>query len=154
MRASIPTLFCLMVWSGEALWVQRDPNRAGPGPGLTNQGSAAGGGRQSARQVLISADWRSKAVVALLALGALTPIYEINRSLYRTAQYYLGAAAQRTGAIEYVNHLSPRLLPSLVHPGRLEADALGSLAHMRDLVSRNFVANVRGSLFDTYLSRR
>jgi hypothetical protein len=58
MRASIPSLFLLMCWSGESLFRKSFVRYRG-------------------------------ALILLLILGAFTPLYEINRSVYRTISYYL-----------------------------------------------------------------
>ncbi len=55
MRASIPTLFMLMLWSAETLSIPRLGIKSG--------------------------------LILLLCIGAITPLYEINRSVYRTASY-------------------------------------------------------------------
>jgi hypothetical protein len=121
MRASIPVLFYLMVWSGEALFLSPTKHV----------------------RVLM---------MALLILGAITPLYEINRSIYRTAEYYF-VPASRTTALELpVTHLSPKVIPEYEHPGRLVADSLQTLSGLQDQLSRNFIANVRRSFFYKYLS--
>ena len=152
MRASIPALFYLMVWTGDALAGRRpDPLTAGDScdgqdgaPDLRREGPRAGNLAGVSRAVL---------TIALL-LGSLTPLYEINRTLYRTAQYYFLPSVRASGPVERPEHLAPEVTPELEHPGRLEADALGSLAGLRDLLSRNFVGDVRRSVFYLYMADR
>ena len=93
-------------------------------------------------------------MVILLAVGAITPLYEINRAVYRTAQYYFVAGSRATDPEVRITHLPPQVIPELEHPGRLTADALRSLAGLRDELSRNFVADVRGTFFFEFLAGR
>jgi len=93
-------------------------------------------------------------ITIVLALGALTPFFEIDRAIYRTAEYYFIPASRAIGPEQPITHLSPEVTPEDEHPGRLRADALQSLAGLRDQLSRNFVADVRRSAFYTYLSGR
>lgn len=130
MRASIPALLYLMLWCGEAVF----PESGTPGA--------------------LARGWPRTLIVLALAIGSLAPLYEINRSVFRTAEYYLLPASRATGPEIPVEHLAPEVTPEEEHPGRLAADSLHSLAGVRDELSRNFVANVRGSFFDNQLSGR
>ncbi len=124
MRASIAPLFYLMVWAGEAVF-----------------------------QNTISRFYRI-AIIIVLVIGALTPLYEINRSVYRTFQYYfLLSAEQRVQpSTEPVTHLEQGVAPEAEHPGSLVADDIQTLKFMDDLLSKNFVANVRQSLYYRYIA--
>ena len=54
----------------------------------------------------------------LLAIGALTPLYEINRSIYRTYQYYfvLDESQRAQPTSEVVTHLEQPGAPEYEHP--------------------------------------
>ncbi|RJP52435.1 MAG: hypothetical protein C4586_02995 [Anaerolineaceae bacterium] len=126
MRASIAPLFYLMIMCGEAVFQNTTPR-------LTRL-----------------------ALTVILLIGALTPLYEINRSIYRTFEYYFvldedqrsetppapPAHLEQAGALEYE------------HPNSLAADDIVTLQFMDDKLSRNFIANVRPSLYYRYLSPR
>jgi len=95
-------------------------------------------------------------LLALLAFGSLTPIYEINRSIYRTFDYYF-LQADDCGcdfSTDPITRLAPPTAPELEHPGILTADALPTLKFMNDELSQNFIANVRQTFFYKYLASR
>ena len=124
MRASIPLLFYLMVWAGEAIF-----------------------------QNVISRFYRV-AILFILIIGALTPLYEINRSVSRTFEYYflLKEDQRAHPSAEPATHLAPGVAPEAEHPGAIVADDIQSLRFMADLLSKNFVANVRQSLYYRYVA--
>jgi hypothetical protein len=125
MRASIAPLFYLMLMTSETIFNQL-----------------------SARTLRIT-------LYALLILGALTPIYEINRSLYRTFDYYF--ISQDCGcdfSTDPITKLAQPGKPEEEHPGSLTADALPTLQFMTDELSQNFIANVRQAFFYKYLAKR
>ena len=123
MRASIAPLFYLMMMTGEAIFQKTTP-----------------------RLVLIT-------LYLLLALGSLTPLYEINRSIYRTYEYYSLIPSQRAQPTsEVVTHLEQPGAPENEHPNMLVADEIKTLKFMNDKLSKNFIANVRQSLYYRYLS--
>jgi hypothetical protein len=119
MRASIAPLFYLMVWCGEAIFQN------------------------------ITTRFYRIAFTILLVIGALTPLYEINRSLYRTFEYYflLDEDQRAAPGLDPVTHLEPGVAPENEHPGALLADEIRTFAFMNDKLSRNFIANVRQSLY-------
>jgi len=125
MRASIAPLFYLMLLAGETIFNQA-----------------------ISRSLRIT-------LYALLLLGALTPLYEINRSLYRTYDYYF---VQQDCNCDFstgpIVKLDPPGIPEKEHPGALTADALPTLKFMTDELSQNFIANVRQSFFYKYLAKR
>lgn len=126
MRASIAPLFYLMLLTGETIF---------------NKSSS-----------LITC----YALLALLALGSLTPIYEINRSIYRTVDFYF-FQTEDCGcdfSTDPITRLAPPTAPELEHPGFLTADALPTLKFMTDELSQNFIANVRQTFFYKYLAKR
>ncbi len=124
MRASIAPLFYLMVMTGEVIFQKTTP-----------------------RLLLFT-------FYLLLALGALTPLYEINRSIFRTYEYYfvLDESQRAQPTVELVTHLEQPGVPEGEHPNSLVADEIQTLKFMNDKLSKNFIANVRQSLYYQYLS--
>jgi hypothetical protein len=124
MRASIAPLFYLMIMTGEVLFSKTTP-----------------------RFLLITC-------YLLLALGSLTPLYEINRSICRTYEYYfvLDPSQRVQPPSETVTHLEQPGAPEYDHPGSLVADKIQTLKFMNDKLSKNFIANVRQSMFYKYLA--
>jgi hypothetical protein len=121
MRASIPTLFMLLVWSAETLATPWSRARVG--------------------------------VILLLIIGALTPIYEINRSIYRTAAYYFSPPtnAQKLAG-EQVKIYEPTSF-EYDHPYTLTADSFQSLANFDPETIANFLSPEEYSFFEKYLSK-
>lgn len=111
MRASIAPLFYLMVWSGETIF-----------HGLSMR-------------------FHRIVFATLLAMGALTPLYEINRSVYRTLEYYLILDKDQRAVLpaERVTHLEQGVAPEVEHPNALVADQIETLAFMNDKLSKNFI---------------
>jgi hypothetical protein len=125
MRVSIAPLFYLMIMTGEAIFNKTTP-----------------------RLLLIT-------FYLLLFIGALTPLYEINRSIYRTYEYYSIDPSQRAQpTTEVVTHLEQPGVPEGEHPNALVADEIRTLKFMNDKLSKNFIANVRQSLYYRYISSR
>jgi len=126
MRASIAPLFYLMIMTGEAIFQKTTP-----------------------RLLLFT-------FYLLLALGSLTPLYEINRSIYRTYEYYfvLDESQRAQPTVELVTHLEQPGVPEGEHPNALVADEIRTLKSMDDKLSKNFIANVRQSLYYRYISSR
>ncbi|MBC7878115.1 MAG: hypothetical protein H7Y59_13175 [Anaerolineales bacterium] len=126
MRASIAPLFYLMIMTGEVIF-----------------------------QTTTTRTLRFTLYVLLL-LGALTPLYEINRSIYRTYEYYfiLHESQRADTPTEPATHLEQAGALEKEHPGSLVADDIVSLEFMDDQLSRNFIANVRQSLYYQYLAPR
>ena len=126
MRASIAPLFYLMIMCGEVIF-----------------------------QNLSSRLYR-KAIIVILLIGALTPLYEINRSIYRTFEYYfiLDEDQRLTTPPKPVTHLEQAGALEHEHPGSLTADEIVTLQFMDDKLSMNFIANVRQSIYYRYLSPR
>jgi hypothetical protein len=126
MRASIAPLFYLMLMTGETIFNKTTP-----------------------RLLLITC-------YLLLLIGSLTPLYEINRSIYRTYQYYfvLDDSQKIHTVTEPVTRLAPPGVPEYEHPNSLTADGVPTLKLMTDQLSQNFVANVRQTFFYRYLAKR
>jgi hypothetical protein len=126
MRASIAPLFYLMLMTGETIFNKSTP-----------------------RLILVTG-------YCLLLLGSFTPIYEINRSVYRTYDYYF-VQPDDCGcdfSTDPITRLAAPTAPELEHPGILTADALPTLKFMTDELSQNFIANVRQTFFYKYLAKR
>jgi hypothetical protein len=126
MRASIAPLFYLMTMSGETIFQKSSP-----------------------RVLLFT-------IYVLLLIGALTPLYEINRSVYRTFQYYflLDESQRAQPNLEPATHLEKGGAPEAEHPNAILADDIYTLKFMQDKLSKNFIANVRQSLYYRYMSSR
>jgi hypothetical protein len=126
MRASIAPLFYLMLLTGET---------------ILNKSSS-----------LIT----RYSLLAILLLGSLTPLYEINRSIYRTYEYYfvLDDGQKMETITEPVTRLAPPTAPEYEHPASLTADGIPTLKFMKDQLSQNFIANVRQTFFYRYLAKR
>ncbi len=126
MRASIAPLFYLMLMSGEALF-QKSQTR-----------------------------FYQAALLIVFFIGALTPLYEINRSAYRTFQYYflLDASQRAAPRTEPATSIEKGGAPENEHPKAILADDVYSLAKLKDKLAKNFIANVRQSLYYRYLSPR
>ncbi len=124
MRASMAPLFYLLVWSGETIF-QNAATR-----------------------------FYRIAFAIMLLIGALTPLYEIDRSIYRTFEYnFLLDDSQRTQpGSEPVTHLEQGVAPEAEHPHALVADEIQTIAFMDDQLSRNFIANVRQSLYYQWMA--
>jgi hypothetical protein len=121
MRASIPTLFMLMVWSAEML--------ASP--------------KSQMRIVLI----------ILLSIGAITPIYEINRSVYRTLNYYLNPPSQSEKLIGEKMKIYDIESFEYDHPFTLTADSFKSLANIDPEKITYFLAKSDHSFFYEYVAK-
>jgi hypothetical protein len=126
MRASIAPLFFLMLITGETIF-----------------------NRSTSRTLRIT-------LYALLILGALTPLYEINRSIYRTYDYYFiqDSCSACDFSTDPITKLAQPDVPEKEHPGTLTADALPTLQFMTDELSQNFIANVRQTFFYKYIAKR
>ena len=124
MRASIAPLLYLMIMVGETIF-QKTSNR-----------------------ILLFA------IYFLLLLGSFTPLYEINRSAYRTFEYYflLDDSQRAQPTSEVTTHLEQPGAPEGEHPNILVADEIQTFEFMEDKLSKNFIANVRQSLYYRYLS--
>jgi len=123
-RASIAPLFYLMLMMGETIFQKSTP-----------------------RLILITC-------YILLALGALTPLYEINRSIYRTYEYYfvLDENQRLTTPSEPLTHLEQAGALEAEHPNSLVADNIVTLQFMDDKLSKNFIANVRQTLYYRFIA--
>jgi len=126
MRASVAPLFYLMLMTGEIIF-----------------------NKSSSRIVRYS-------LLALLVLGSFTPLYEINRSIYRTFEYYivLEPSLFDPPIPDHVTHLEQGGAPEWEHPFTLTADEIVTLQYMTDELSQNFIANTRKTFFYKYLAKR
>jgi len=129
MRASIAPLFYLMLMTGEIIF------------------------NKSAHHVSLITRY---SLLVLLVLGAFTPLYEINRSIYRTYDYYFlqDSCSACDFSMDPITKLTQPGKPEEEHPGSLTADVLPTLQFMTDELSQNFIANVRQTFFYKYLAKR
>ncbi len=109
MRASIPTLFMLLLWSGEELSAPHNARRS--------------------------------FLILLLCIGAITSLFEIDRSLYRTYEYFFNppSAAEKWQG-QQIKIYAPSDFEH-DHPYTLVADSFKSLANFEPNDVGNFVAN-------------
>ncbi len=126
MRASIAPLFYLMILTAETIF-----NTA------------------ISKKLLIT-------ICLLLLIGALTPLYEINRSIYRTYEYYfiLDEEQRLTTLPQPATKIQPAGRLEAEHPNRLVADEIVSLEFIQGELAENFIANVRQTLYYQYLAKR
>jgi hypothetical protein len=126
MRASIAPLFHLMAWCGAAAFAQDTP-----------RGIRA-------------------ALTAALLIGCLTPLYEINRSIHRTYEYYF--VLEQSERLQSDPAPAARLeqggAPESEHPGTLAADGIRTLASLEGRLAENYLANVRKSPYYRWIAPR
>ena len=121
MRASIPTLFMLLIWSAENLATPGARARAG--------------------------------LVLLLCIGAITPPYEINRSIYRGASYYFLPPTNTQKLAGDQAKIYEPISYEYDHPYTITADSFKSLANFGPETITNFLAPVGHSFFEKFLSK-
>lgn len=85
-------------------------------------------------------------MIVLLAIGALTPLYEINRSIYRTVGYYLNSSSAPASQ-PLSNPSQPLDLPEKDHPETLTADFYPSLSIFTPDQITNFLGKTDHSFF-------
>ncbi len=123
MRASIPMLFLLMVWSGEKLRERGELRVQIP-------------------------------LLIFLIIGGLTPLYELNRSIYRSFDYYLHHT-------EYANQQDLFPIEAIQvptkwendHPFTLVADGIKSFSLIPLENSTNFLASFQDTIFQKVFAR-
>lgn len=91
------------------------------------------------------------ALLLLLVIGAATSVYEINRSVYRTFQYYTQPRSNTTVVIPTKsNQIERRTFPAnpeFDHPETIIADDYYSLSTFDPIYLTNYVADIEGSEF-------
>ena len=99
----------------------------------------------------------SIALGMLLLIGALTPLYEINRSVYRTAEYYLQPLkTQETSdrcQLPQAQRVAFPAQPEMDHPDTLVADEWCTLASLDLELLPSYFAETSETFFFTYLAR-
>ena len=97
-------------------------------------------------------------VIMLLIMGSLTPIYEINRSIYRTSLYYLESreSSLATQSLYAPNSNLPPFpsRPELDHPGELVADEFYTMSVFNPECLGTKIGPTSDSIFYRYLSRQ
>jgi hypothetical protein len=100
----------------------------------------------------------SVALVLLLIIGACTPLFEINRSVYRTIQYYLQSKVTRDVSGQCLVSQAERVAfpsqPENDHPGQLISDDWYSLSGLDLELITTYVANTSNSFFFKYLAKK
>jgi hypothetical protein len=99
----------------------------------------------TAEGLFLSGRIRRLLILVCLVIGAVTPLYEINRSIYLTSKYYLFPQVNPAPAIDPT--ISPEYQPYL-----LAADNYQSISNCRMCVY--FVGDVKSSVFNNYLARQ
>jgi hypothetical protein len=100
------------------------------------------------------------ALIVMLAIGALTPLYEINRSVYRTVKYYSDLRQGLITPHQILPHLEPVTFPpevaapELVHPDTLTADEYQTMTYFDLETLGNYVGEIKNSFFFQYLARK
>jgi len=93
-------------------------------------------------------------IVACLLIGAITPVYEINRSIFRSFDYYLNYREYRNQ--QFVKPIEAIQVPKKWendHPYTLLADNLKSFALMPLENSENYLADFEGTVFKQALAK-
>ena len=99
------------------------------------------------------------AILLLLFFGAFTPMYEINRSIYRTVDYYVYPTENLAQSVDICSNtpLKPAAFldqPEKDHPGTLIADDRCTVSNF-DLEYRGlYIADTSKSIFFRYLARK
>lgn len=129
MRASIPLLFIIMIWSGEAL-------------------------------VSVNHKRLRNIILIILFFGSITPIYEINRSIFRTISYYSAHRQSVQESTKSQLNSPPVSYPpkfeqsEVVHPGEIVADEYLSLTYFSLSTLDTIVAPIQDSYFFTSIARK
>jgi hypothetical protein len=92
-------------------------------------------------------------LIVFLCIGAITPIYEINRSVYRTASYYLDPPSQSEKLIGQQTRIYEIESFEFDHPYTLTADSFKSLANIDPDTITYFLARSDQSFFYKYLAK-
>jgi hypothetical protein len=92
-------------------------------------------------------------LIVILVIGAITPVYEINRSIYRTATYFLNPPSQAEKiSVQQVQIYEIKSF-EYDHPFTLTADSFKSLANIDPETIPYFLAKLDSSFFYEYLSK-
>jgi hypothetical protein len=93
------------------------------------------------------------AIWICLLIGALTPLYEINRSIYRTTGYYIEAVTHHQILDLTPPPQAPGFIPfEDIHPNTLAADDIKTLSTLKPPDSLFFMAEPGSSFFFQYLA--
>jgi hypothetical protein len=92
------------------------------------------------------------ALILLMLIGAITPIYEINRSIYRTGVYYIDALTHSEMFTIPQATSQANVLPEYVHPTTLTADLYPSVLFLKPDVIPNYIGKIDNSFFFNYLA--
>jgi hypothetical protein len=93
-------------------------------------------------------------LLLMLLVGAITPIYEINRSVYRSAVYYANQSTLQSQPTLDPQEATFDCQPETDHPNTLTADKFQSLANLDPEQIPNFIADIENSLYEKYLENK
>jgi hypothetical protein len=102
-----------------------------------------------------SRGWVKNFIVVCLAIGSITPLYEINRSLARTLNYYFDINIPITSPLILSDPNYISLVPELDHPASLTADSYKTLNTDDETFDwrNNFLGNYGGNFFTKWLMK-
>jgi hypothetical protein len=79
-------------------------------------------------------------------------LYEINRSIYRTAEYFLSPRnTSETSLLTPQEVMNNKYIPELVHPGSLVADGFITLSNFPPSELVYYIGDIRGTFLQKYL---
>jgi hypothetical protein len=97
-------------------------------------------------------------LLVILGIGMFTPLYEINRSIYRTVDYYFNKTSDENPIKNCIKPQLERLAfpekPEEDHPGQLLADDWCSLSTLNYEYMTPYVADISDSFFFNHLAKQ
>ena len=97
-------------------------------------------------------------LLLVLLLGAFTPLYEVNRSVYRTIDYYVNhrgsATVEDACSLPQEERKAIPPQPEKDHPNSLVADDWCSIASFDQVRVTDYLADTSSSFFFNYLARK
>ncbi len=97
-------------------------------------------------------------LLLVLLLGAFTPLYEVNRSVYRTIDYYINhrgsATVEDACSLPQEERKAIPPQPEKDHPNSLVADDWCSIASFDQVMVTDYLADTSNSIFFNYLARK
>jgi hypothetical protein len=104
-------------------------------------------------EALRKKNWTYRPIlIVFLIIGALSPLYEINRSVYRTAEYFLSPQnTSEASSLTPEEVMDDKYVPELIHPGSLVADGFVTLSNFPPSSLTYYVGDIRGTFLEKYL---
>lgn len=100
----------------------------------------------------------SISLILILGIGIFTPVYEINRSIFRTADYYFSNSDDKNPTKKCTDPQIERITfphkPEEDHPGQLLADDWCSLSTLNYEYLTSYVTDTTDSFFFNYLAKQ